>query len=84
MINVKRVVKAGVAWMSVLYVVCFAGVALFPGIREGFMLWGLHMNVGMGTSVTTSTTFISGLVIWDVFTAAALWLFAVLYNGIKE
>lgn len=84
MINVNHLVKVGVVWMSILYVVCFVGVALFPSIRSQFMLYALHDSIDVGQSVITIGTFISGLVIWDIVTAIGVWLFAVLFNNIKK
>ena len=84
MINTKHLLKVVSAWISVVYVVCFAGVALLPGIRPGFMRYGLHMGIDMGQNILTLTTFISGLVIWNVITLLAVWLFAFLYNKIKH
>ncbi|MDO8600975.1 MAG: DUF5676 family membrane protein [bacterium] len=84
MINTKHLLKVASAWISVVYVVCFAGVALFPGIRPGFMRYGLHMGIDMGQNILTITTFIIGLVIWNSIALVAVWLFAFLYNTIKH
>jgi hypothetical protein len=48
------------------------------------MQYALHMNVSMGVNVMTLTTFISGLVIWNVVALLAAWLFAFLHNKIKQ
>ena len=66
-----------------MYVVCFGGVALFPGIRVGFMQYALHTNVGVGQNILTLGTFISGLVVWNIIALLAVYLFASLYNKIK-
>lgn len=84
MINVKHLLKVAAAWTSIVYTVCFVGVALFGGVRPGFMRYGLHMNVDTVDSVLTFGTFISGLIIWNVVTFLAVWLFASLFNGIKK
>jgi len=83
MINIQHLLKVTAVWMSVVYVVCFAGVAMMPGIRPGFMMYGLHMNINMGQNVATFTTFLSGLVIWNVIALLAVWFFAWLFNTIK-
>ena len=84
MINVIRLLKVSVAWTSIVYVICFGGVALIPGAREWFMLYALHsVNVGIGQNAMTLTTFVTGLIIWDVLAAAATWLFAYLYTAIR-
>src|SRR3989344_9652332 len=79
MINTTRLVKVGAAWTSIVYAICYVGVALVPGIREWFMLYALHTDVTVGTDVMTIGTFISGLVIWNVVAALALWIFASLW-----
>ncbi len=84
MINTKHLLKVAAAWISIVYAICFAGVAIFPGIRPGFMRYGLHMGIDMGTNISTVGTFISGLVIWNIIVLVAVWLFVVLYNGIKK
>lgn len=84
MINTRHLLKVAAAWVSIVYVVCFAGVALFPGIRPGFMMYALHMNVDMGQNVATFGTFISGLIIWNIIALLAVWLFAYLFNAIKN
>ena len=83
MINIQHLLKVTAVWMSVVYVVCFAGVAMFPGIRSGFMMYGLHININMGENIATFGTFISGLVIWNTIALLAIWLFAFLFNTIK-
>ncbi len=85
MIATKRLLKVTAAWISVVYAVCFAGVALFPNIRPGFMRSALHVvGVDLGIDVLTFGTFLSGLIIWNVIALLAVWLFAALYNGIKK
>jgi hypothetical protein len=83
--NISHLLKVTSAWISIVYVVCFAGVALFPGIRPGFMRYGLHTEIdgGMGQDILTLGTFISGLVIWNIVALLAVLLFASLYNRIK-
>lgn len=82
--NTKHLLKVTSAWISIVYVICFAGVALLPGIRPGFMRYGLHMGIDMGQNILTFGTFISGLIIWNVIALFAVWLFALLYNSIKQ
>jgi hypothetical protein len=66
-----------------VYIICFGGVALVPGIRAWFMQYALHMNASLGENVMTLTTFISGLVIWNVIGLLGAWLFAFLHYKIK-
>lgn len=83
MINTKHLLKVTALWISIVYIICFGGVALVPGIRPWFMRYALHMNVSMGENVATITTFISGLLIWNVIAFLGAWLFAFLHNKIK-
>jgi len=83
MADTKHLLKVASAWISIIYVICFAGVALLPGLRPGFMRYGLHMGIDMGQNILTLGTFISGLIIWNVIALLAVWLFAFLYNTLK-
>ncbi|MFA6050829.1 MAG: DUF5676 family membrane protein [Candidatus Paceibacterota bacterium] len=84
MINVKHLLKVTAAWTSIIYVICYVGVAMMPGIRPGFMMYAFHNTMPMGQNVMTGTTFVSGLVIWNVAALFAVWLFTALFNGIKK
>lgn len=84
MINAKHLFKVTSVWINIVYVICYAGVALFPGIRLGFMRYGLHTDIDMGQNILTLGTFISGLVIWNIITLLAIWLFVFLFNKIKQ
>jgi len=83
-INTRHLLKVMAAWVTIVYVVCFAGVALIPGVRPWFMHYALHMNISMGDNVVTLTTFVSGLIIWNVIGLLGVWLFAFLHNEIKR
>lgn len=84
MINLNHSLKVAMAWISIVYVICYAGVALLPGTRPGFMRYGLHMTDNFGPNVLTAGTFISGLIIWNIVALLAVWLFVALYNSIKK
>ena len=84
MINTNRLLKVSAAWISIVYAICYLGVAFFPGIREGFMRYALHTSVDTGADVLTFGTFVSGLIIWNIVAFVAVWLFASLWNGIKK
>ncbi|MEK7156524.1 MAG: DUF5676 family membrane protein [Patescibacteria group bacterium] len=83
MINTKHLLRVTAAWVSIVWVVCYAGVLLFPGIRSATMYYAFHTTTNLGEDVLTLTTFISGLVIWNVVALLAVGLFAVLFNKIK-
>jgi hypothetical protein len=82
MVN-SKVLKVTCSWISIVYAVCFGGVALMPGIRPWFMEYALHTEVGLGANVVTLTTFITGLVIWNVVAVLAVWLYRALDNYFK-
>ena len=82
MIGTKHLLKVTAAWVTIVYIICFGGVALIPGVRPWLMYYALHLNISMGESVLTLTTFISGLVIWNVVGVLGAWLF--LHNNIKQ
>ena len=87
MIIINHLLKVTAVWITIVYIVCYVGVAMFAGIRPGFMMYALHMNVGagyVGYNVLTFGTFISGLVIWNVVGLLGVGLFAWLFNTIKE
>ena len=71
------------AWISIVWTVCFVGVALFPGLQPAFMYYAVHSTISLGEGVITLTTFVSGLVIWNVVAWLAVTLFAYLFNRMK-
>lgn len=83
MINTKHLLKVVAAWITIVDIVCFVGVALIPGVRPWFMHYALHTNMSFGENATTLMTFISSLVIWNVIGLLGAWLFALLHNNIK-
>jgi len=84
MMNTKRLLKASSAWVSIVYAICYIGVAVFDGIRPGFMRYALHAQVDMGRNILGFGMFLSGLVIWNVIALIAVWLFATLWNAVKD
>ena len=83
MINTTRILKVAIAWTSIVYVVCFAVVALFPGVRDAFFIYSIHTKISGMENVMSAGTFISGLIIWNIIAVLAVWLFAALYNRIR-
>jgi len=84
MFNTSQTIKIVCSWVSIVWVICFAGVALIPGVREWFMEYALHVRISLGENVMTPTTFISGLIIWNVFAAVGVWLYGVLANYFRS
>lgn len=83
MINTKHLVKVISAWISVVYAICYAGVAVYPPIRELFMRYSLHADVSFKSDFFSFGYFISGLAIWNIVAVICAWLFAVMFNKIK-
>lgn len=84
MINTTKVIKVSMLWISITYVICYIGVALIPEIRQQFMLYALHTSVDTGENILSITNFITGLILWNLITGFGIWLFAVLFNKIKD
>ena len=84
MIHTKHLIKVTMAWISILYVVCFVAVALMPSLRPQFMLYALHTDVSTGQNVMTPVTFVAGLIVWNIIAALVSGLFSVLFNSIKQ
>ncbi|KKQ89395.1 MAG: hypothetical protein UT11_C0027G0015 [Berkelbacteria bacterium GW2011_GWA2_38_9] len=84
MINLKRLLAASAILVTILYVVCFVVVAIFPAVRTNFMLYGLHTQTTLGENAMTIGTFIGGLILWNVLAYIVVGLFGLIYNKIKE
>ncbi len=83
MIDTKHLIKVVSAWMSVVYAVCYAGVAIYPPVRDLFMKYSLHADVSFKSDFFGFGYFISGLVIWNIVAITGAWLFAFIFNKIK-
>lgn len=83
MINIKHLLKVASAWVSIVYAICYAGVAMFPSVRPMFFRYSLHAEVPFTSDFFSSGYFVSGLVIWNIVTLIGFWLFAFLYNKLK-
>lgn len=84
MINIKHLLKVTSAWISVVYVVCYAGVAIYPPVRDLFMQYALHTKTTFVSDYFGLGYFISGLIIWNVVALLAAALFAYLFNTFKK
>ena len=83
MIDIKRLLKVASAWISIVYIICYAGVAIYAPLRPLFIRYALHADVAMQSGFFGIGYFISGLIIWNVVAVAAVWLFAYLFNRMK-
>lgn len=84
MINSKHLFKVASAWISAVYVVCYAGVAIYPPIRGLFMRYSLHTDVFFKSDFFSFKYFLSGLIIWNIVIVANVWLFTYLFKRIKQ
>lgn len=84
MINTARVLKVTAVWISIVYVVCYVGVLLFPGIRDLTLYYALHMTGSSLRDAFTITNFITGLIIWNIVAFLGVGLFARLYNRTNQ
>lgn len=84
MINIKHLLKVASAWISITYVICYLGIALFPALRPAFMKYSLHANVALTSDYFGWGYFIGGLVIWNIVALFLVWLYAFLFNTIKK
>lgn len=72
-------------WISIVYAICFLGVAFFPTVREGFMKYALHtQGASLGQNYLSLKTFVSGLIVWNIMALIGVWLFAMLFNKIRQ
>ena len=84
MINTKHLIKVASVWESIVYAICYAGVVIYPPVRGLFMKYSLHADVAFKSDFFGFGYFISGLIIWNIITIGGAWLFAVLFNRIKQ
>jgi len=84
MINSKHLLKVAAAWVSIVYVICYVGVAIYPPGRELFVRFALHADVVFKSDFFSVGYFISGLIVWNIVALVGVWLFAYLFNKIKQ
>ena len=84
MINLKHLLKVSSMWVSIVYIICYAGVAIYPPIRALFMRYALHGDVTLTSGYFSFGNFIVGLVIWNIVALFGVGLFVYLFNGFKK
>jgi hypothetical protein len=84
MINTKHLLKVTSVWISIVYAVCYFGVALFPASRQLYMRYALHADVSFKSNYFGIGYFIVGLVIWNIIAWLGTGLFAYLFNTFKK
>jgi hypothetical protein len=68
--NTRRAIKIGLAWITIVWIVCYLAVGLIPGLGQTTLTYVLHINVGPIENIFTIGNFIVGLIIWNVIVAA--------------
>jgi len=84
MINTKHLLKVTAAWTSIVYTICYLGVALYPDVRALTMRYAMHADTPFTSGYFGVGYFISGLIIWNIVALLSVWLFAYLFNTIKK
>lgn len=84
MIKTKHLLMVSLVWISIFYTVCYLGVMIYPPIRSLFMKYSLHTDVAFQSDFFSLSYFVSGLIIWNIVAAAGVWLFAFLFNKMKQ
>ena len=84
MINIKHLLKVSSVWISIIYTICYTGVAVYPPVRGMFMKYSLHATVGLSSDYFGIGYFISGLIVWNVVVLFSVGFFAYLFNTFKK
>ncbi len=82
--NTIRVLKIGMAWITIAWIVCYLIFGLIPGLRPATAPFILHMNLGPMENIFTVGNFIVGLIVWNIIVAAGIALAGLLSNYIKD
>ena len=82
--NTTRVLKIGLAWVTIAWTVCYLIFGLIPGLGSAVAPYAFHMNMGPIENIFTIGNFIVGLIIWNVIVAAGIALAGLLSNYIKD
>jgi hypothetical protein len=81
--NTTRALKIGLAWVSIVWLVCYLAVGLIPGLVSTALPYLVHLNMGSVENIFTISNFIGGLVLWNIIVAAGIALAGALSNYIK-
>lgn len=82
--NTIRAIKIGLAWVSIVWVICYLALGLIPGLAPALLSNLFHLNVGSVENIFTIGNFIVGLICWNVIVAAGIALVGALSNVIKD
>jgi len=81
--NTARALKIGVAWTSIVWIVCYLLVGLVPGLGPTLLSYLFHMNLGAVENIFTIGNFVVGLILWNIIVAAGIALAGALGDYIK-
>jgi len=81
--NTTRTLKVGLAWVSIVWLVCYLAVGLIPGLVSTSLPYLVHLNMGSVENIFTIGNFIGGLVLWNIIVGAGIALAGALSNYIK-
>lgn len=80
--HMARALKVGVAWTSIVWVVCYLILGLTPGIGPKLWSYLFHMNMTV-ENIFTIGNFVVGLILWNIIVASGIALGCALSNYIK-
>ena len=83
MMNTTRAMKISLAWVSIVWTICYLVVELIPGLGPTAWRYFFHMNMPV-ENVFAIGNFIIGLILWNVTVAAGVALAGLLCNYIKD
>lgn len=83
--NTTRILKIGLTLINGAYVLCYLVLGLIPGLQVTLLPYVLHLNMsGSFENIFTIQNFVTGLIFWNVITAAVIWAIGLLSNYYKE
>ncbi len=83
-LNANKLFLATAAVFGILWIICSALVALFPGPMLTMTGYMVHSDLLSFQWLLTWTSFIGGLVLWSLLSGLVVWLVAVTYNRIAS
>lgn len=82
--NTTRVIKIGLAWVNIAYVLCYLFLGSIPALRPTLLPYILHLNVGPVENIFTLGNFIAGLILWNVIVGVSIVTIGILSKYIKN
>lgn len=82
--NITRAIKIGLAWTSIVWVVCYLLVGLIPGLGPMLLSYLFHLNLVSVENIFTIGNFVVGLILWNIIVAVGVALAGALSNYIKS